>query len=378
MARRRHLSSSATTGPAAGGRRARGFTLIELLIGALIGLLSTLVIAKVFAFSEAQRRATSTGSDAQVNGALALYTIQRDAQMAGYGMTASLDALGCPIKGRFNGGDFAWTLAPAQITAGASGAPDSINFMSSASTRYSMPTLVIANHSRTATTFFASSTIGIAPGDFMIVVPEAIDENNWCSVFSVTGVAAGNRVMHESGVAWNPPAGQEIFPGSPPGNDGYLASSYLLSLGSFINRTYSVGAGNALQLTSFDATSATSSTVELYPGIVQLQAFYGKDTDGDGAIDGYDKVAPTTNAGWRQVIAVRIALVARSAQYEKESVTAASPLWDVGTTVPVAGSATCGSSKCVTLQVNQLSDWQRYRYKVYDVIIPLRNLLWHA
>jgi type IV pilus assembly protein PilW len=356
-----------------GGRLEHGFTLIELMIGVLIGALSTLVIAKVFAFSEGQRRATTTGSDAQVNGALALYAIQRDAEMAGYGMTASLDALGCPIQGRFGGTNYAWTLAPVQITAGGGGAPDTINFMGSATTRYSMPTRVTSDHLKTDTTFFTSTTIGLAPGDLMIAVPKTIDVNNWCSVFSITSLAGSNQVLHASGVGWNPPAGQEIFP-----NAGYLATSYLLSLGSFINRTYSIGANSALALTSFDSATGTSSATELFPAIVQLQAFYGKDTDGDGVIDTYDKVTPTTNAAWRQVIAVRVALVARSSQFEKEQVTASNPLWDVGTAVPVSGSATCGSSKCVTLKVDMLTDWQRYRYRVYDVVVPLRNVLWHA
>jgi type IV pilus assembly protein PilW len=46
--------------------------------------------------------------------------------------------------------------------------------------------------------------------------------------------------------------------------------------------------------------------------------------------------------------------------------------------VPVAGSTTCGSSKCVTLKVSHLADWKRYRYRIHDVIVPMRNMLWHA
>ena len=366
-------------------RREFGFTLIELMIGVLIGALSSLVIAKVFAFSEAQRRATTSGSDAQVNGALALYSIQRDAQMAGYGLTSSLDALGCEIRAQFNGNNFTWTLAPILITAGANGAPDSIGFLSSLTTRYSAPTLVMVDHPRTAANFFTNTTIGIGQSDLMIAVPRTIDANNWCSVFDVTGIGGGNgqgqgqgqgqnQVLHNSGAngPWNQPGGQTIFP-----NAGYPAGSYLLNLGTMNSRTYSISAGNALQLTTFNTASATSWTAEIFPGIVQLQAFYGKDTDGDGVIDTYDKVTPATNANWRQVLAVRIAVAARSGQFEKEDVTPADLLWNVGTTVPVTGAATCGASKCVTLKVSQLADWKRYRYRVYDVVVPVRNLLWH-
>jgi type IV pilus assembly protein PilW len=77
------------------------------------------------------------------------------------------------------------------------------------------------------------------------------------------------------------------------------------------------------------------------------------------------------------VQSVRLALVAQSGQYEKDNVTTANPVWDVGTAVPVAGSVACGASKCITLAVNGPADWQHYRYKVYDVVVPLRNMLWH-
>ena len=95
-------------------------------------------------------------------------------------------------------------------------------------------------------------------------------------------------------------------------------------------------------------------------------------------VDLWNTVTPTSNADWRQVLAVRIAIVARSAQFEKEDVTRGNPLWDVGATVTVAGSAACGSSRCLTLKVDDEPDWQRYRYKVFDTVIPLRNLLWNS
>jgi type IV pilus assembly protein PilW len=35
-------------------------------------------------------------------------------------------------------------------------------------------------------------------------------------------------------------------------------------------------------------------------------------------------------------------------------------------------------SKCLKLVVNTLADWKRYRYRVYDTVIPLRNMLWNS
>ena len=358
--------------------RDRGFTLLELMIGAAIGLMAALVIANVLMVAEGQRRTVTSGSAAQVNGALSLYALQREVQAAGYGLVPSLGALGCEIRARRNGVDFTWTLAPVLIANGASDAPDSITVLASATERYATPLRVVSNHAKTATEFAVNTTMGLAEADLMLAVPAAFDASNWCSVFNVTDIGSAGglgQIVHSSGTdgPWNPGSGQEIFPTA-----GYPAGSYLLNLGQLINRTYSVSAGGALRVTSFETASGTTTGRDLFPGIVNLQAYYGLDTDADGVVDSYTTTTPTTNALWRQVVAVRIALVARSGELEKEEVTSADPQWDVGSAVPVAGSTTCGSSKCVTLKVSHLADWKRYRYRIHDVIVPMRNMLWHA
>jgi len=355
-----------------------GFTLLELMIGVAIGMMAALVVANVLLVSEGQRRAITAGSDAQVSGALSLFTLQRDVQAAGYGMVASLGGLGCQIRGRRNGVDFTWTLAPVLIADGADGAPDAITVLASATERYATPVRVVANHPSGASEFSVSTTMGLAEADLMIAVPPAFDANNWCSVFNVTAIGSAGglgQIAHASGGEgpWNQDGGQTIFPSA-----GYPAGSHLLNVGRLINRTYSVNASGNLQLASFESSDGTVTARDLFAGIVNLQAYYGLDSNADGVIDSFTATTPTGNAGWRQVVAVRLALVARSGQLEKEDVTHADPPWDVGSSVPVAGSASCGSSKCVTLKVSHLADWKRYRYRIYDVIVPVRNMLWHA
>src|SRR3990167_3252715 len=75
-----------------------GFSLVEIMVGMVIGLISTIIVMQVFATFEGQKRTTTGGSDAQTNGGVGLYTIERDMRMAGYGFT---DATGCALASSF-------------------------------------------------------------------------------------------------------------------------------------------------------------------------------------------------------------------------------------------------------------------------------------
>jgi type IV pilus assembly protein PilW len=380
--------------PRSTSRASRGFTLVELMVGLVLGMLTVLVITEVTSMAEGKKRTVSMGSDAQINGALSLYTLQRDIQMAGYGAVGNLAALGCAIKGSFKDPDapaatpaieFAPTLAPVVIKDGVGGAPDEITILQSRKSNFSAPLLVTKDHSKTGNSFTVKSTFGVAAGDLMIAVPTdgKWDASNWCSVFSVTDDGAAtptettldsHRVPHVAGGAskskWN---SGSVFP-----DNGYLEKSYLLNMGSLSFNTYAVNAAQQnLEVTARTA-DAVSATETLYPQIVNLQAMYGKDTAGTGQVGTYDTVAPTTAADWQRVLAIRIAVVARSTQYEKETVTRTDPLWDVGASSTVADAAACGDSKCVPLKISQVPDWEHYRYKVYDTIVPLRNMLWNS
>jgi len=352
-----------------GSSGVRGVTLIELMVGLLLGLVVVLVTAQVMSFAEGQRRVTTGGGDAQVNGALGLYTLQREIQMAGYGMTHELSALGCPVRANHAAaGAFNWTLAPVLITAGANGAPDSVTVMSS-NRAYAVPAAISVDHPTTADRFTVRSAVGISVGDMVIAVPPSWSATNWCGVYRVTELANSNQTVHGVASPWN--SGAQVAPAT-----GYLAGDRLLNAGQLVLRTFAVDASYNLQQRTLDLNTGAMQAQDLFPQIVQLRAFYGKDTNGDNIVDAYDAVTPTTNAGWRQVQAVRIALVARSSAYQKEDVTAAAPQWDVGKAATVAGSVDCGASKCVELTVSGVPEWKRYRYAVFEVTAPLRNVIW--
>ena len=81
----------------------KGFSLIELMVGLVIGLLVSLAIYNIFNIFEKQKRVTTGNSDAQTNGAIAIYNIQRDAEKAGFALPVysnDYSPFNCPIKDR--------------------------------------------------------------------------------------------------------------------------------------------------------------------------------------------------------------------------------------------------------------------------------------
>lgn len=364
--------------------RQKGFTLVELMIGVVLGLLTVLVITQVTVQAENRRRAVSMGSDAQINGSLALFALQRDIQMAGYGALSSPDALGCTIYAQFSGATstYSYTLAPVVITDGASGAPDTIQVIQAHTRGSSVPIKIKENHPQSTNYFVVDSTLGVSANDMMVAVPKVQSSTTNCAVFSVQADTSSpnttlstTRIPHVSSSSgkWNV---NTIFPA-----EGYLTDSYLLNMGAMVARAYTVSSDNELVALELSATTGAQETRSFYPQIVNLQAMYGKDTSIDGVIDLYDNTTPTTAADWQRVQNIRVAVVARSSHYEKEAVTTSAPVWDVGASVTVSGTATSdcnGGSKCITLKVDQDPDWQHYRYKVYETIVPLRNVLWNS
>ncbi|MFM2068513.1 MAG: hypothetical protein RLZZ584_3422, partial [Pseudomonadota bacterium] len=416
-----------------------GATLIELMVGVIIGMLAVLVIAQVALVYEGQKRSTTSGSDAQVNGALALQTVQRDVQMGGYGPTSGLSSVGgiampgagCVINARLGSTPAAEApqrLVPILIGDGAGGTPDTLRIMAAGQRNFSVPIAVMSDvgHVSTDQGFRLRSgiNVGNAQGDLMLAVHVPTTGAPQCTLFNLNmnglnklvrtgsdnapietegaalgtvatgtplfdtnaaagGIAVGPRLGHvadgSADAIWNGDGATPLFP------DALLApvdpsqpNTYLVNLGrpaDFIYRSYSVGtAGLAVRI--FDATTGNATTEDLYSGILSLQAVYGKALGADtqqvtvwNATDPALDVATATGTainGWSRVVAVRIAVVARSQQYEKTEVTTTLPVWH-----PDGVTAE-------SIKVDTNTDWKHYRYKVYETVVPLRNMIWQS
>lgn len=356
-----------------------GFSLVEIMVGVGIAMVSSLVIMQVFALFEGQKRTTTSGADAQTDGGIATYIVERDVRMAGYGMGV-VGALGCTVNSNYNGTNIPFSLSPVVITNGTSGLPDSIRVMASSKTSFSVPARITTDHPPQATNMFLNTTHGIEVNDLLVAYQPGKD----CTLLQVTGIPNGNvQIHHQNTSPWNPPGGQNIFP-QP---DGYTTGAMLFNLGSMVNHTYSIDASANLQLADFQSSTNTTTVQLLVSNIVQLQAQYGFDTrvgvQTDARVDTWSDTMIDADASGiagdggdiGRIYAIRMALVARSAVKEKPQLDGTCNITtETSSNHPTWTPGAIDVSKNPDGTAN--ADWKCFRYKVFETVVPLRNLLW--
>ncbi|HEU5294059.1 MAG TPA: PilW family protein [Burkholderiaceae bacterium] len=383
------------------GRAAqRGMTMVELMVALLLGLVTTYFIAQVFAVAEGHKRTATFGTDAQINGAVGLNTLRRHALNAGYGITSVVETLGCPIYGQF-GTAGSTTPAPAMVvapllitTSGVAAEPsDSVSILTSTKSTFAAPVRIKATHKAPDVTepaaFKVIGSVGVKEDDVILAMPMAWDNNNQCHLFTVKSDTSSPDTTLSASTIPHVPAGSASSWNSAPNSawpaNKFVEGDVIVNFGKIRRMVFGVS-GDTFQVVTWTQDGIGNAEL-LNSGVVLLKALYGRDTDGDGRVDTYDTTTPATNADWRRVLSVRMVMVARSGQREREIVTTAEPSWDVGGDVNVSyvkvpgGAATAcaaGGGACkLPLPLSHLSDWQYYRYKVFDTAVPVRNLLWN-
>jgi type IV pilus assembly protein PilW len=349
-----------------------GFSLIELLVGLIIGLLTTLVIMQVFSAFEGQKRTTSGTTDAQTNGSIGLYSLQRDVQLAGFGLplfdagnmplncttqTFSLPAAAAPPTAlpALN-----VNLSPISISNGATAtASDSITVRYGTSASAGIPMRVTANGTST-NTIALDNNIGCAVGDVAFAV-----HGTTCNAVRVRALGATTSVTVAPAI--------DVFVDDVPS-----LSTRLSCAGVWNDVTYAIS-----------GTQLTKNNVPVVDGIVNMQAQYGISSVATQNqitqwVNATGSWATPTAADRNRIKAVRIAIVARNGLLEKtslhavstacSSITAANPTgvcaWDATSASPTV------ASPAPTVNLTNTPNWDYYRYKVYESVIPLRNVIW--
>ena len=370
-------------------RLQRGVSLVEILIGVTIGVIGILAIFQTVAVWNKHAQSTTSGGDAQIAGTLALFNIERDLKQAGHGFgRAPLQVMGClvqaddvvPAARNFN-----FVLQPINIVAGAGGAPDRIT------TLYGDSSFFVDQED-----FTSSSTVsktlrrrgGFHPGDVAVVAGNAtaLPSSATCQLIEVTGEANldGRTVDHANaaytsyydGAGWqphfNPPGG--TFPAFGSGSVYNLGRRPQLS-------TWSITA-NGRTLTRNELFAPSPAPMQIADGVVNIKAQYGVDADNDGRVDNteWTNVAPVGD--WTKLLAVRVAVLVRSRAFERSgdpsgntvaAVTPNPPTWAGGTFLMTNIDGTPDSHGAIDAVPD---NWRFYRYRVYERVILLRNMVW--
>jgi type IV pilus assembly protein PilW len=367
--------------------RSGGFSLIEILVGIVIGMVGLLVIFKTVATWDSHTRSTTSGGDAQVSGTLAMFNLERDIKQAGLGFgTALPTVLGCAVKGtdslKSRALDF--PFYPVLITPGASaGEPDRIDVLYGNSAYFGRNGEVIDS---TTTTKKLKRRAGFRGADVAVIANPATAPTA-CDLIQIADATNPDNVTvsHAEGTvipdaAYVGASTTSRFNGVSAGSYGFGSSMYNLGNTPTLNRWQI--SGRALTRTDYLSDNAA---LEVADGVINMQAQYGVDANNDNTISDTEWVDPSAAAptDWTKVRAIRVAILVRSSQFEKPPTEAAS-----GTAPAVTATApkpSWASGSFLMTNVNGGADtettavpnnWRFYRYRVYEKVIPLRNVVW--
>ncbi len=332
----------------------KGFSLIDILIGLLIGAFAIIVMLQVFAVSEGQKRTTTSTSDAQTNGIVALFELERDISQSGYGIS-TFNLIGCNVSGVALPSGVTLPMAPVTIN------PNSA-FIPAGDANTDTLLVVYGNSAsspegdgitgQTGNTGYTVQT----PTSFVVgenVIAEPLVNSTPCSLIldQITTINTANQnVTVQTGATG-------------------MTNGKLFNLGPAPTiRAYAVRSGN-LTVCDYTATNDCRNLANWLPfvsNIVSFRAEYGLDTNVpmDAIADNYSQALPSPSpsvaCSYRRISALRFVVITRSNQYEKTAVTTAAPTW--------IGNA------AINLTANP--NWQNYRYTLLQTVAPIRNISW--
>lgn len=374
-------------------RRAHGFSLVEVMVGLLIGMLCIILIMQVFAKSEGDKRTTTGGDDAQINGTIALYGLERDIREAGYGLN-SFNLLGCSLSYTTSTDTKAVKLdavAPARINP-----PTTLVPAGDAATDTLL--VVYGNPNGPAEGDLINLSPGPTAGSYPVTTPDAFAVNDL--VVAQPQTRPSPCALEISKVTAKASSTLTVNPGDAT---GLSLGGVVFNLGTKLTaRAYAVRQGNltVCDYTAYDCGNAGYASplnsdvwVPLATHIVSLRAQYGRDvtelekSQMAGVVGTFDQITPGSSddksglavqCAWARTLAIRLAIVARNPQYDKSAdplATSSAPVW-AGTDKDTTSTPTNPTAAAIDLSGD--ADWQHYRYKTLQTTVPIRNVVWQG
>lgn len=361
-----------------------GISLVEMMVGIVVGLIIAIAITSSVAAIGKQFRVTGAGASAAESALLGLALIERDARMAGAAVFSGSVATMCPRLNAYKApatthdgtpiGD-AWP--PVRITDGGTGSDTIDLILTPPAIAINLNVGVTKELPTSASVLKVSEPGGrLAVGDLVLVAHPPPNTSGYpCTLIQVTGVtgncadaANGCNVNFGSGSSdYNPPNVKTAFTSTEP----YAPGSVLMKMPSFTYTRYQVRCNSLLRHDAAVAPSCTGTPSyrdsALAAGIVMLKAQYGISNAGSDAIVQWKRASAIATGEMARVKAVRVAIVAQSAEVDSASVTSSAPVVFDGTqTLDLSG-----------LSLPPGKTWQNYRYRVHETVVPVRNSAWN-
>ncbi|MEW5781383.1 MAG: PilW family protein [Pseudomonadota bacterium] len=379
----------------------RGFSLVELLVALVIAMIGTIAIMQVYMRGESGKRALGSLGEAQSGALVALYQIEREMQRAGYGFL-DRQVLGCKLRSNLASALNNRYLQPVSIVPAGANATHLANLWGIPPGDPNSDMLVIVAGDGASLIEGSRLALPTAVGDTMVRLENA------------RGILAGDYVLvGESGKDCTlahatalPSSAGEVnidFPlVAAYDSDHDAMTMHLGAAPTFV--VYAVRNGMLTRcdfaVSNCAAAGATNNPAIWTPvanDVVALVAQYGVDASApnrDGVIDVFCKTrvpaggaCPVNDNGlsdspgsdadqtvraedWSRISAVRIAVVTRSGQAEKDPVSPATlKLWP--------DNASAADGPLTQGPVWNVPD-QHYRYRVAYTTVALRNVIWRG
>jgi type IV pilus assembly protein PilW len=405
--------------------RENGFSIVELMVAVVIGLIGSIIIFQVYASFEGQKRSSTAGGDVQTNLAIATASLERAGRHAGYGINFK-SHLGCdaivwqqesrppvPPAVADPGKLGVLKLVPVDMVRDAGGNLTELRFVGGNNDSvYSITELSTGMDPDTDAPLKVRNIYGFDHADVLVLAEkkDKLDalrsDKITCAVMQVRNFAA--PVAPETKPSLDHTIGAFVRPRTPTPPTEYTKFNKAGGLGTLTNAQLNDAAIlSALDLPFPDAASARfkfgigasvmnlgqpfgnlgmrTSTFKVdngrllengnpvVDGIVFMEAQYGKAASPTATSVSYIKNMPmdTTKdpkvkqSDWFSLRTVRIVLIARVGQYEKEEVSPASyTFW--GSPDPHGQPVT----------YNVPANDRHYRHQAIELVIPLRNMFW--
>ena len=402
--------------------RSAGFTLIEVMIALLIGMIGLVVMMQTFAVSEGFKRTATNGTDAQINGGVGLYMLQRELRLAGAGLNNFMTQ-GCTSVVVWNNATstsvnlnmFPFEINTAGVPAGDANtdtitiaygtAPSFVAGIPLLTGQVLVPTAAFAPASNYDTFETGDLFISVEPGAGVGGAPSCVlhEATATASASGNCGYApvASQTVEHKTTAyqqhtptgcslttpRFNSATGIKDSTGAVvPLVTAQSPSGLLFDLGKASVKVYAIRGGN-LTMCDWIATDCTvvANYSTIVNDIVSLRAVYGMNLTpsvtalaGDGITTTWQRASLTTNVYLpSRVTAVALEITARSTLKEKPSTGTVCDATPVSTRPDRSQDWLYQSMAGAGIDLSTVSaDWNCYRYRLFQTRVPIRNVIW--